>query len=226
MKQVTTMVQWVVTAGFSFACTFAFAAADINRKWDELINDPDFHYRDQKEALQKLEPAQNNILDKLGGLLLSFFTSPTGKFIGWIVFFVFLAWILFKIFTGNFPLFGKKTTAIQETMVENEEEILANTNWEQHLQLAIHNADNRLAIRYSFMRMLQLLQQNNLIHFEDNKTNTDYYNELTRLELKRDFKHLSRQYEHTWYGHYRISDEAYHAYMITFDNLKSTLPQS
>ncbi|WP_276134661.1 DUF4129 domain-containing protein [Polluticoccus soli] len=222
----STIFRCLTTAGLSFACTCVFAAADIDRKWNELINDPAFHYRDQKEALQKVEPAQNNILDKLGGLLLTFFTSPTGKFIGWIVFFVFLAWTLFKIFTGNVPLFGKKPKTVRETPVENLEETLVNTNWEHHLQLAIQNADNRLAIRYSFMRMLQLLQQNNLIHFEDNKTNTDYYNELKRIELKNDFRQLSKQYEYTWYGHIGISDEAYHTYMNTFANLKSTLPQS
>ena len=199
-------------------------ATDTSANWDSLVNDPAFYYKDSKEALQKLQQPQDNILTKLGAVILAFFTSPAGKFLGWIVFFVIIAWVLFQVFfTSGFSLFGKKAKKITGAPVEQSAESLITTNWEQHLNEAIQDADTRLAIRFSFMRLLQLLQINGLIHFEDNKTNADYYNELRKAELRQPFKQLSRQYEYAWYGHFAVPDSAYANYMNIFNDLKSRL---
>lgn len=202
----------------------AETVADLDAQWQKLVNDEAFSYRDKQEALQRTEP-HNNIFSKIGEWLLAAFNHPTGKMVGWIIFFVLVAWALYKIFfNGNISLFGKKAKTINTTAeADNGEESLTETNWEYHLNEAIRQNDTRLAMRYSYMWLLQLLQHNGLILYRNDKTNNDYYHELNKQELRQPFRQLSRQYEYTWYGHFTVSDEAYNAYINLFNEVKTRL---
>ena len=104
-----------------------------------------------------------------------------------------------------------------------EEEDITNTNWEALLQKASANNDLRLAVRYSYMWLLQLLQEHELIKYRGDKTNYEYYSELAGTNYKQSFKQLSRQYEYTWYGNFLPSDTAYQQYLSLFGNLKTQL---
>ena len=91
------------------------------------------------------------------------------------------------------------------------------------LQEAIDDKDALLVIRYSFMQILQLMQQRELISYRNDKTNYEYYSELKDLQLRPSFRFLSRQYEYAWYGHYQLSPATYDEYMQTFNSLKNRL---
>ncbi|MCD6063975.1 MAG: hypothetical protein K0R82_1886 [Flavipsychrobacter sp.] len=228
MKRPTALMRTLIATTLSVAARLAYATADISAGWARLTDDPAFHYKNSREAQQKLPQPQENLLNKIGSILIDFFTSPIGKFIGWVIFFALIAWTLFKVFFNNDGwLFARKAKSIDKPALENvEEDNMIDTDWEHQLDRAMQESDARLAIRFSFMRSLQLLQLNGLIHFQDNKTNADYYRELGKAELKNDFKQLSKQYEHTWYGQLDVSDDAYRTYMTTFNDLKNRLRQS
>ncbi len=80
----------------------------------------------------------------------------------------------------------------------------------------------RLAIRYSYMLLLQLLQQKGQIQYRPDKTNYEYYHELNET-YKKDFRILTRQYEYAWYGNFEVAEDSYRRYMDTFNHLKKTL---
>ena len=104
-----------------------------------------------------------------------------------------------------------------------EEEDITTINWERLLQQARDNNDTRLAIRYTYMWLLQLLQERQLILYRNDKTNYEYYTELNDTSYKQPFKQLSRQYEYAWYGRYAISAAGYDDFAALFNNLRNQL---
>ena len=222
-----TKIKWGILVAWLMAAypLGAGTVANLDAQWQKLVNDEVFSYRDKQEALQRAKPPHNNIFSKIGEWLLTAFNHPTGKLVGWIIFFILVAWALYKIFfNGNIPLFGKRAKPINTTTDTNDvEESLAETNWEYHLNEAIRQNDTRMAMRYSYMWLLQLLQYNGLIQYRNDKTNNDYYHELTRQEFRQPFRQLSSQYEYAWYGHFTISDDTYSAYINLFNEVKTRL---
>lgn len=205
------------------AC-FAEKATVTESQWHNLTSDDAFYYRNQKEAIEKIKPpASSNAFDKVFAAIFRFFSSRTGRIIVWSGFFLLLAWALFRIFIGGSTgLFRKKTRKKDDDETVIEENVLEG-NWEKQLHEAIDRQDPRLAVRYSYMWLLQLMQQNNLIAYRQDKTNYDYYAELANPQYKQPFKQLMRQYEYAWYGDYPMSTSAYEAYMNTFNMLKNRL---
>ncbi len=124
---------------------------------------------------------------------------------------------------GGF-LFAKGKKAIGDNSdqgIENED--IEATNWEKLLQQAMAANDTRMAVRYRYMWLLQLLQQSNLIQYRNDKTNYDYFTELQETEYRQSFKQLSRLYEYAWYGNFALTSGAYNDYLAHFDHLKNQL---
>lgn len=200
------------------------AAAISSSRWDSLTNDKAFYYRNEKEAIEKIKPVKTGALDKIIEAIFVFFGSTTGKVITWSIFFLALGWALYKIFFGDHTGLFKKRTAIPKTGApQMTEEHLPDADWEALLRDAMQQQDVRMAIRYSYMRLLQLMQQNGMLQYRQDKTNYDYYRELADEQYKQPFKQLSRQYEYAWYGDYPLSAAAYNEYMQTFNTLKNRL---
>jgi hypothetical protein len=200
------------------------------QQWQQLTRDKAFGYRDKKEMSEvKKEDASANILSDAMTALLVFFSSSTGKAIVWCGFFLLLGYALIKIFLGTKTGLFRSTKKIAKEDADEEplehEDLLQN-NWERHLQKAIREGNMRMAIRYSYMLLLQMLQENHYIHYRSDKTNYDYYNEITHKPYKQPFRQLTREYEYTWYGDYPVSPENYKEYMDRFNQLKQQITRS
>ena len=113
--------------------------------------------------------------------------------------------------------------ATPNTTGDEDEHDLATTDWEALLHNAVHNNDYRLAIRYSYMWMLQLMQQQGLIQYRNDKTNYEYYTELAETAYKQPFKKLSRDYEYAWYGRFELSHASYSEYKDLFDDIRKQM---
>jgi hypothetical protein len=131
---------------------------------------------------------------------------------------------VYKLFVGNNSVLSGRKRKLEggDAGTEVKEDIEAN-NWEELMQQASHNNDARLAVRYSYMWLLQILQQKNLIQYSADKTNYEYYRELAETTYRQPFRTLSKQYEYTWYGKYELSQTAYNDYLSQFHNLKKQL---
>lgn len=121
------------------------------------------------------------------------------------------------MFHKNKKMMGDSDPAV------NDQEDIATTNWETLLQQALNNNELRLAVRYRYMWLLQLLQHQGLIQYRNDKTNYEYYTELNDTSYKQPFKQLSRQYEYVWYGHFALPAATYKEYGDLFNNLRKQL---
>jgi hypothetical protein len=173
--------------------------------------------------VQKPKKQRTDIFEKLANALVAFFTSRTGKAIGWGLFFILIGWALYMLFINESTSLLSRRSRGRPRAELSEEEDLEHSDWPRLLQEAIDNKDARMVIRYSFMQILQLMQRDDLILYRRDKTNYEYYLELKDTRLKPSFRFLSRQYEYAWYGRYQVSSAIYDEYMQTFDSLKTKL---
>jgi hypothetical protein len=100
---------------------------------------------------------------------------------------------------------GKKTDLNFKELEEN----ISTTDFEKLIREAVEKKDYRKAIRLYFLKTLKHLSEKELINWKPDKTNFDYYLELSDPSKRNDFKQLSFLYEHVWYGDFSINEEEY-----------------
>lgn len=198
-------------------------------QWNKIINDKDFWYKDKIEYTPQppgKTPKQPDLrwLDRIV-LFFRFFTTVLGHAILLGLLIAIVGYVLYRIVSGEgkglFVKNSKKQITPDEEQV-SEEDLLA-SNWESKLQKALHIGDKRLAVRYSYMLVLQLLQHRNLISYRHDKTNIEYYRELVDEDTKNAFRRMMRQYEYSWYGNYPPSQPSFDEYFGIFKHLKNKL---
>jgi hypothetical protein len=107
----------------------------------------------------------------------------------------------FKIFSGK----SKSMEVPYDESTENIHEI----NFEEEIQKALDHFNYRLAVRLFYLRALKLLNDQELIHWQPEKTNQTYVNELKDIEKQSQFALLTREFEYVWYGDFSIEKEGF-----------------
>ena len=195
-------------------------------------NDPDFNY----------EVVQNNapewwiaFKNWAGNVLLRFFEWLFGvnKASGVLSLFlevlpyvllVVLVFILIKFFlnvNARAISYAKKNQAA--VAMSEEEHIIKNEDIQQLIQEALANDNYRLAVRYYYLYLLQIMTERELINWEIQKTNEDYLNELEQEHLQHPFRKITRLYDYIWYGEFPIDQEKYQKAENSFLSLKQLL---
>lgn len=201
-------------------------ARPTDAEWEQLTTGKAFDYKDKVEFTpEEKKPTEVPGWLKVIANILRFFTTTAGHVILWSLLLLIVGYIIYRIVSGEgkrlFTKSDKSRNTDHETIVA--EENLLTDNWEVKLQTALDSNDHRLAIRYSYMLVLQLLQHRNLIRYRQDKTNIEYYRELTDPETRQAFRQIMRQYEYAWYGNYLPPQPAFDAYVQTFNALKNKL---
>lgn len=195
--------------------------------WDQLTTGKDFDYKDKVEFAP---PPEKNSAEVPGWLkmvasILRFFTTTAGHVLLWSLLILIVGYIIYRIVSGEGKrLFSRSDkNRNTDTGTASADDYLLTDNWETKLQQALDNNDHRLAIRNSYMLILQLLQHQNQIRYRQDKTNMEYYRELTDPDTRQSFRQMMQQYEYTWYGNYLPAQQAFEAYLRTFNTLKNKL---
>jgi hypothetical protein len=103
--------------------------------------------------------------------------------------------------------------------LENIHEI----NFDTDIDAAIAQHNYRLAVRLLYLKALKQLSDAGLIHWQLDKTNTAYIDELTNAQQREAFTILTRQFEFVWYGEFTINGQAFQNIKTLFANFKQTL---
>jgi hypothetical protein len=91
-------------------------------------------------------------------------------------------------------------------------------NYQQLFQESLMNGDLRMAIRYKYLILLQLLTKAQLISFHPEKTNAEYRREIKNSELAEHFAYVSYIYNHVWYGAFDITKHDFDMAVTAFDH--------
>jgi hypothetical protein len=156
------------------------------------------------------------------GLLGFLFSTPGKIMLGLAL----LSLVLFLVYRGalagsRLRLQKQKSSALAELPGED----LEATDWEQSMSEAAAGMDFRTAMRCGYLRLLQLLQQAELIRYRPDKSDQAYAAELAGTTYHDRFKRLLRRYEYAWFGNYGTSAEAYATFHQDFLILKDMIPQ-
>ncbi len=131
-----------------------------------------------------------------------------------------LGWLFMKV-NPDTKLFEKqKTPQIKFT---EDEDIIHNQDIQQLIEQALTNQNYRLAIRYYYLSILKKLSDSELIIWEDQKTNTDYYTELPNEEIRNQFRTITKLYDFIWYGNFEINKKYYYQAEKEFRAITKTI---
>lgn len=195
-------------------------------------NNPDFNYEVvQQNGIQWWEDFKTWI----GNILLRIFEIffGVGKAVGYLAIFLriipyilllFLLFLLIKFFlnvNSRTIVHSKKNSAI--VSLSEEEHIIKNEDISQLIERALAANDYRLAVRYYYLYMLQIMTEKDIIAWELQKTNEDYLKEIKKSHLKQPFTAITRLYDYIWYGGFDIDATKYARAEVQFSSLQNML---
>ncbi|MES2478572.1 MAG: hypothetical protein V4561_05770 [Bacteroidota bacterium] len=195
--------------------------------WNVLTRDSAFSYKNMIESEAKPHsPSKFELwLAKAGGQLFQFFFSVTGQIVFWALVLIILGYVLFRIFKGdvNF-LFNRNERSVNTiSEIEISTEDLTTADWDAKIVDALKDGNTRLAVRYLFVKGLQLLHQQQLILYSLDKTNYDYYRMLEREDLKVLYRQLMVAFEYAWFGKMEVDEQQWASVQNVFEQLKARL---
>lgn len=136
----------------------------------------------------------------------------------WILAIGALLYIVYTIFLGEGSMFKTNKKNV-EARFEAEEESETGDVLSKKAK-ALQNGNYRLATRYAYLELLELLASKKLIEIRTDKTNYQYMNELMRQPWVNAFASVTLKYEYIWYGEYNIDKQLYSRVEEEFNNLK------
>jgi hypothetical protein len=74
---------------------------------------------------------------------------------------------------------------------------------------SVQAGEKRIAIRYYYLWLLQIMAKNHYIEWDIEKTNSDYLYELKNTAHREEFSYLSYLYNYIWYGEFEIDDKTF-----------------
>lgn len=107
--------------------------------------------------------------------------------------------------------------------LSEEEQIIKNEDIEELIKRALAEKNYRLAIRYYYLLILQLMSDKELIRWETQKTNRDYLKEIKKPGLQQPFTKITRLYDYIWYGDFSIDEAKYQKAALTFSSLQKII---
>lgn len=143
-----------------------------------------------------------------------------------VIIFLLVIYFIFKAIINKEGtwVFGKSSdkSIIPVTDVETNIHV---TDFNALINEAETNNNYRLAIRYYYLWLLKQLTEAAIIEYDVEKTNSDYQNEITKANIKKEFAYTSYLYNYIWYGEFNVTatefDQAKHAFSNFLNSLKA-----
>lgn len=112
-------------------------------------------------------------------------------------------------------VFGKSSdkNIIPVTDIENN---IHATDFQKLIAEAEKDNNYRLAIRYYYLWLLKGLTNAEIIEYDVEKTNSDYYNEITSKTIKDEFSYTSYLYNYIWYGEFDVNETQFNKARTAF----------
>ncbi len=193
----------------------------------EKYSGSEFDYTSvEGEAQNFIARAINLFFNKLGELFGFELTPEVYQIVELVVYFALGILVLFlvsKFLIGNTAnsFFTRKSAILSPLSIE--EEHIESINLDQYIKEALTQKNYRLAIRYMYLQTLKKLSWKHIIEWHYDKTNTDYYYEITNKSLKDNFKQVSYLYDYIWYGEFPLDESGFNSAKKDFDRLTKNI---
>ncbi len=82
-------------------------------------------------------------------------------------------------------------------------------NIDERIREEVKNKNFNKAVRLYYIKILNLLNKQSFIQWQENKTNKEYFYELEGKPFQQEFTHLTWIYENTWYGNFSVKEKQF-----------------
>jgi hypothetical protein len=189
--------------------------------------DPDFDYiLNQENNLANSNYELNWINRFLKKLLGISFNKDTAKLWEIIIYIICGGILLFTVLNlvkADKKWFIHRNTKKAKIIHEELESNIHDMDMDELIRQAIEQKQYRRAVRLLYLKSLKELNNNNLIEWSSQKTNSDYLNELKAGSLKESFKSNTLIFEYIWYGDFQVDEQLLQKVKISFDTFISDI---
>lgn len=121
--------------------------------------------------------------------------------------------------TGVNTIFSGKSRKEETTDATLEDVDIHAIDYEKQIREALSKEDYRLAVRLWFLRTLKSFSDKELLNWKIDKTNSDYFYELSGTSYQKEFGEVSNVYDYIWYGEFPVDENSYSKAEEKFQNL-------
>lgn len=175
-------------------------------KVEKYRDNPDYSYKKQSSHsvpfLEKLVHGLQRLINKIFGLTPK---ASTIENVFIVLAVLILVWAVIKISGADLMIMFKKSPPQPGLDYEVNEEHLDEMDFDKLINTALDQKQWRLVIRLQYLYALKKLADTGFISVRKGKTNYDYLSEIKEQNLQEPFRHLSRIFEYTWYGHFEVT---------------------
>ncbi|MCZ4223805.1 DUF4129 domain-containing protein [Pedobacter rhodius] len=132
-----------------------------------------------------------------------------------------LLYIIIKII-GSENIFARKskeTILPYDILNENIHEI----DYDTELRKLIEQGKYRLAVRLLYLKTLKKLSDAGIIQWQPEKTNYNYFTEISESEIKQAFGSLTHQFDYIWYGDFPVDAQKFEPINQSFNHFNSKI---
>jgi len=181
----------------------------------EYANDPEYWIKEKPEHVQRGE----NFLDSL----VRFFMKPAVRALIYLLLIALAIFLIIKVVIVNkLYIFGSTAKKTIRKDTDNETE-LTDEDFDDKINQALARNDQRLAVRYLYLKTLQLLDKKGWIRLHAQATNYTYKSQVNHYAKGKEFGFLSSVYEHVWYGNFQLTPQQFDIVLRNFTHFQSAL---
>jgi hypothetical protein len=189
---------------------------------DKYRNDHAYTYEKSLHTVNYWDRFWDWLMRKLRVNPSSVLSAFFNRNLWYIIFIVIVIFIIIKLFGSEIKLFfyrSRKVPVVMQTLEEDIHEI----NFEDQIQAAVSQGNFRFAVRLYYLKSLKELNERELIQWEKNKTNRDYYYELSGHTLQAPFAGITHFFNWIWYGDKPVDQLAFQEAKEQFNHFHSML---
>jgi hypothetical protein len=183
----------------------------------EYANDPAYWNNEQEEAEKRKreeereQKLQNQEYKKgFWDYFNNFFSGTAIRVITYTVLIAFFLFVIYRIMVVNqLFLFYSSRKAKAKAKESAEAADIEDDNLDEKIRKAVQAGEHRKAVRYMYLKTLQLLNERQWIRYHVDATNYEYVIQMSKHKLGNDFSFLTRIYDYVWYGEFSLTKEQF-----------------
>lgn len=195
---------------------------------DKYANDPAFNYYTKK--FKPHESLWDRFWRWFWQLIRRWFPdltpgapTPTIRYVIIGVLVILLLFIIYKLLSSDLSnMFSRESKQVALPYNESLENIHEIT-FDEEIEKALAARNYKLAVRLLYLSSLKQLNDANLIHWQIEKTNSVYLQELQDTDQRQSFSVLTRQFEYIWYGNFPVDGQSFTNIQTLFTDFKKLL---
>jgi len=146
------------------------------------------------------DPVSEFIMKVLGAIFGNRIAAFIFQLIPYILVLLAVGLIVFKFYQLDPRILFRKNKHLKGEVLNAESEDIYKIDIDTLLADALREKHYRLAVRFSYLKVLRLLSDRDLIKWKLHKSNIDYQMELRGNTFHEDFKLSTRYFDFIWYG--------------------------